>query len=212
MLPSIRVVSTSAGTPIDRELRHGAKMNKRGAETFDLTADVLVVGGGPAAAWAAIAASEAGARVILVDKGYVGTSGATAPANTGTWSPPPGEPRRAAIDARLSRAGGLADPEWIEHTIGMAWDKLHCLADWGYPFPIDDNGEVCGGLGDRRISVLGALTDASPPGKPGLFPLSTNLTVLEPTFDAERGQNSGYGSSVDRIRASRQMLLFGGAI
>ena len=142
MLPSIRVVSTSAGTPIDRELRHGAKMNKRGAETFDLTADVLVVGGGPAAAWAAIAASEAGARVILVDKGYVGTSGATAPANTGTWSPPPGEPRRAAIDARLSRAGGLADPEWIEHTIGMAWDKLHCLADWGYPFPIDDNGEV----------------------------------------------------------------------
>ena len=64
MLPSIRVVSTPAGTPIDQELRRGAKMNKRGAETFDLTADVLVVGGGPAAAWAAIAASEAGARVI----------------------------------------------------------------------------------------------------------------------------------------------------
>jgi succinate dehydrogenase/fumarate reductase flavoprotein subunit len=117
-------------------------MTKPAEETFDLTADVLVVGGGPAATWAALAASEAGARVILVDKGYVGTSGATAPANTGTWSPPPGEQRRAAIDARMPRTGGLADPEWVERTIGMAWNKLHCLADWGYPFPIDDNGEV----------------------------------------------------------------------
>jgi succinate dehydrogenase/fumarate reductase flavoprotein subunit len=49
---------------------------------LDLSADVLVVGGGPAGCWAAIAATEAGANVILVDKGRVGTSGATAAANT----------------------------------------------------------------------------------------------------------------------------------
>ena len=65
-----------------------------------MAADVLVIGGGPAATWAAVAAAQAEARVILVDKGYVGTSGATAPANTGTWSPPPGERRQAAIAAR----------------------------------------------------------------------------------------------------------------
>jgi succinate dehydrogenase/fumarate reductase flavoprotein subunit len=40
-------------------------------------ADVLVIGGGPAGAWAAVAAAHAGARVVLVDKGYLGTSGAT---------------------------------------------------------------------------------------------------------------------------------------
>ena len=117
-------------------------MTKRDGETLDLTADVLIVGGGPAATWAAVAAAGAGSRVVLVDKGYVGTSGATAPANTGTWSPPPGERRRAAIDARMPRTGGLADREWVERTLGMVWEKLHCLADWGYPFPIDDDGEV----------------------------------------------------------------------
>lgn len=117
-------------------------MAKRGEEALDLSADVLVIGGGPAATWAAVAAAEAGARVVLVNKGYVGTSGATAPANTGTWSPPPGAAREAAIAARLKRTGGLADRWWVERALDTVWDKLHSLAAWGYPFPHDDNGEV----------------------------------------------------------------------
>ncbi len=112
----------------------------RDAEALDGRADVLVIGGGPAGAWAAIAATEAGARVILVDKGYLGTSGATAPSNTGTWFVPPGEGRRIAIEQRQPRTGGLADPRWVERTLDTAWDKLHCLAAWGYPFPDDDEG------------------------------------------------------------------------
>lgn len=112
----------------------------RGGAALDLAADVLIVGGGPAACWAALAAREAGATVVLVDKGYVGTSGATAPANTGTWSAPPGEPRSAAVAARLPRTGGLADPAWAEQTLDAVWDKLNALADWGYPFPKDDSG------------------------------------------------------------------------
>jgi succinate dehydrogenase/fumarate reductase flavoprotein subunit len=101
---------------------------------------VLVIGGGPAGAWAAVAASEAGARVILVDKGYLGTSGATAPSNTGTWFVPPGEGRRIAIEQRQPRTGGLTDPRWVERTLDTAWEKLHRLAAWGYPFPDDDEG------------------------------------------------------------------------
>ena len=107
---------------------------------LDVVADVLVVGGGPAGAWAAVAASEAGAKVILVDKGYLGTSGATAPSNTGTWFVPPGESRRIAIEQRQPRTDGLADPRWVERTLDTAWEKLHCLAAWGYPFPDDDEG------------------------------------------------------------------------
>ncbi len=34
-----------------------------------LSCDVLIVGGGLAATWAAVAAAEAGAKVVLVDKG-----------------------------------------------------------------------------------------------------------------------------------------------
>jgi succinate dehydrogenase/fumarate reductase flavoprotein subunit len=110
-------------------------------EALDLSADVLVIGGGPAGAWAAVAASDAGARVVLVDKGYLGTSGATAPSNTGTWFVPPGEGRRRAIEQRQPRTGGLADPRWVERTLDTAWDKLHSLASWGYPFPDDDEGK-----------------------------------------------------------------------
>lgn len=109
-------------------------------EDLELSADVLVIGGGPAGAWAALAAAEAGARVVLVDKGYLGTSGATAPSNTGTWFVPPGEGRRAAIAGRQPRTGGLADPRWVERTLDAAWDRLHSLAAWGYPFPDDDEG------------------------------------------------------------------------
>ncbi|MFM7365153.1 MAG: FAD-binding protein, partial [Cuspidothrix sp.] len=45
---------------------------------LQLTADVLVIGGGPAAAWAASAAASQGVKVIIVDKGFLGTSGAAA--------------------------------------------------------------------------------------------------------------------------------------
>ncbi|WP_246504237.1 FAD-dependent oxidoreductase [Bradyrhizobium agreste] len=52
-----------------------------GSVEFD--ADVLVLGGGPAGTWVAVSAAERGARVVLADKGFCGTSGATAAAGTG---------------------------------------------------------------------------------------------------------------------------------
>jgi len=120
-----------------RQLVH----HQRNAEMLDLVADVLVVGGGPAASWAALAATEAGARVVVVDKGYLGTSGATAPTNTGTWFVPPGPEREAAIARRQSLNGGLAEPRWVERVLHMAWQRLHALADWNYKFPILDSGK-----------------------------------------------------------------------
>ncbi len=55
-----------------------------------LTADVLVLGGGPAGAWAALLAAGRGAKVILVEKGFLGTGGATAAGNTTTIHTVPG--------------------------------------------------------------------------------------------------------------------------
>ena len=51
---------------------------------MNLETDVLVIGGGPAGCWAAWNAVQAGMSVTLVEKGYVGTSGATAAGNTTT--------------------------------------------------------------------------------------------------------------------------------
>ena len=63
-------------------------------ETGAHDADVLVLGGGPAGTWAALAAARAGARVVLADKGYCGTSGATASGGNNLWYVPPDDAAR----------------------------------------------------------------------------------------------------------------------
>ncbi|MCQ4630270.1 FAD-binding protein [Shinella sp. CPCC 100929] len=104
--------------------------------------DVLVVGGGPSAAWAALSAAEAGARVVLADKGYHGTSGATAPSNTGTWCVPPGEGRAASVEQRFKRTAGLADRRWMLRSADRAYENLQKLVEWGYPFPTEEDGSL----------------------------------------------------------------------
>jgi len=109
-------------------------------EIAEDSADVLVIGGGPAGAWAAINAALAGSRVILVDKGYFGTSGATAPSNTGTWCVPPAQ-REAEILRRGKLTGSLSKPEVVEQMLDGAYRGLHQLVEWGYLFPKDDEGK-----------------------------------------------------------------------
>ncbi|HEX7760541.1 MAG TPA: FAD-binding protein [Caulobacteraceae bacterium] len=106
-----------------------------------LQTDVLVIGGGLAGGWAAIAAARAGARVMLVDKGYFGTSGVTATAGPGHWWVPPDPPeaRDEAIRQRNARAFGLADPAWMERIIDLTWRTLPTLAPY-YGFGKDEKG------------------------------------------------------------------------
>ncbi|HSD38776.1 MAG TPA: FAD-binding protein [Rhodocyclaceae bacterium] len=103
--------------------------------------DVLVLGGGPAGTWAALAAAKSGASVILADKGYCGTSGATAPSNTGAWYLPQAAQRDAEAERRLDKSTGLADKRWLLRTMEQAVKGLDDLAADGYPFPLDDEGQ-----------------------------------------------------------------------
>jgi succinate dehydrogenase/fumarate reductase flavoprotein subunit len=107
---------------------------------IDLEADVLVVGGGMAAAWAAIGAARAGAQVVLVDKGFVGTSGVTATGGPNHWWVPPDPALRAeAIERRWQTSGGLAQREWMARIIEVTWATLPQLAPY-YPFAADGQG------------------------------------------------------------------------
>jgi glycine/D-amino acid oxidase-like deaminating enzyme len=77
----------------------------RSAVTAALSADVVVVGGGPAATCAALGAAESGVDVVPADKSSWPTRGAAAPAD----QPPPAAPgsgtsnRPARTSARSTR-------------------------------------------------------------------------------------------------------------
>lgn len=124
---------------------HGIKTND-----LDIRADVLVLGGGPAGTWAAWSAAKERARVVLVDKGYCGTSGATASGGTVIWYvPPEPEKREVAIASRESLGGFLADRYWMNRVLEQTYINVNQLADWGYPFPVNEQGE------SYRLSLQG---------------------------------------------------------
>ncbi|KQV40842.1 MULTISPECIES: FAD-binding protein [unclassified Rhizobium] len=116
----------------------------------EITCDVLVIGGGPAGCWAALEASAAKARVVLVDKGYCGSSGATASAGTQIWYVPPDPAEReAAMASREAMGGYLSERSWMAPVLDKTFESVNRLADWGYPFPVNEKGE------QQRISVQG---------------------------------------------------------
>lgn len=108
-----------------------------------IATDVLVIGGGMAGAWAATAAAREGARVVLVEKGYCGTSGVTAAAGPGHWWAPPDPPeaRANAIAQRQRIAFGLGEPDWMRRVLDETYRLLPTLAPY-YDFPKDEHGRV----------------------------------------------------------------------
>jgi succinate dehydrogenase/fumarate reductase flavoprotein subunit len=116
----------------------------------EINCGVLVIGGGPAGCWAALEAAAAGAKVVLVDKGYCGSSGATASAGTQIWYVPPDPAEReAAMASREAMGGYLSERSWMVPVLDKTFASVNRLADWGYPFPQDDRGK------QQRISVQG---------------------------------------------------------
>ncbi|MBD9498159.1 FAD-dependent oxidoreductase [Ensifer adhaerens] len=116
----------------------------------EIGCDVLVIGGGPAGCWAAIEAASSNAKVVLVDKGYCGSSGATASAGTQIWYVPPDPAEReAAMASREAMGGYLSERSWMVPVLDKTFESVNRLADWGYPFPRNDDGE------EQRISVQG---------------------------------------------------------
>ena len=103
-----------------------------------LDTDVLVLGGGPAGTWAALAAARAGSRVVLADKGYCGTSGPTASGGNNLWYLPPGPERAVAVERRHVEGGRLSEPAWMYRVLDETYRRVDDLAVNGrYPFGVD---------------------------------------------------------------------------
>lgn len=107
------------------------------------TADVLVIGGGPAATWAALKAAGNGSNVILVDKGYCGTSGATAPSGTGVWAGLGDEYQEMVNENYRVKIGGfLAEQKWKDRVKEQARRNLIELGKTGFKGLLNENLEL----------------------------------------------------------------------
>ncbi len=116
----------------------------------EIEADVLVLGGGPAGVWSALAAARAGARVVLFDKARCGASGPTAKGNVSLWHIPPGAARAEAVARGFADGGRLGDPEWMVRLLAETHRQVEELIRWGYHIPQDYPGQPV------RISLDGA--------------------------------------------------------
>ncbi len=133
-------------------------------------ADVLIIGGGMAAAWAAVGAALGGANVIMVDKGAVGTSGVTATAGPNHWWVAPKQ-REQAVTQRQGQALGLGEASWMHRILEQTWETLPSLARF-YEFCVNDTGvtvynsvrgpEYMRGLRQYALSLGVRILDHSP--------------------------------------------------
>lgn len=135
---AIMVNTNSVRAQVERRQRGilgtpGLRLLHEDAEHLDLAADVLVIGGGPAATWAAISAAEHGAAVVLVDKGYCGASGAAATSGVGHLLAPPNTEKRERVIRQKEQIGGrLSDHDWFEDVLDTAWERIQLLPQWGW--------------------------------------------------------------------------------
>lgn len=117
----------------------------------DLSCGVLIAGGGPAGCFAAIKAKEAGADVLLVDKGYVGKSGcATFGAGSFKGFIPDEDDFELWYSKAVEYGCYINDQEWTEIHLNEVFDRVRELESWGVEFEKNPDGTY------RRIEGQGS--------------------------------------------------------
>ncbi|MEP0917106.1 FAD-binding protein [Leptolyngbya sp. DQ-M1] len=117
-----------------RQVRSG----KTKDSALTLETDVLVIGGGLSGTWVAWGAASQGAKVILVDKGYCGTSGSSAPVGNGVWyvqADP--DLREQAMASREALGGFLANRQWMRRGVSFS-DRR----EWRLPTSVNSRSRI----------------------------------------------------------------------
>ncbi len=96
-------------------------------------ADVLVVGGGMAAMFAAFKAKQEGADVIVVDKGCAGSSGQSPYADAFTYLPPDMDTKEAT-DRAWTIGEYIGHRDWCDLCYATSYDRYQDLIDMGVEF------------------------------------------------------------------------------
>lgn len=132
-----------------------------------LQADVLVIGGSIAGAWAALAARFAGADVVLAEKGWVGAAGVVAANGGGGHYIVPGDPKQRAgvLGARYPETEGLADIAFLEEVLQESYRCFTRLAGWGHgngPISATQNANSMAFLRKKLLEQKVRILDHSP--------------------------------------------------
>ncbi|MFE1319103.1 fumarate reductase/succinate dehydrogenase flavoprotein subunit [Kitasatospora phosalacinea] len=133
------------------------------SEARRLECDVLVVGGGTAGTMAAIAAAEAGARVLLLEKAHVRHSGALAMGMDGVNNAiVPGRADPDAYVAEITRANdGIVNQATVRQTARRGFAMVQRLERYGVKFEKDEHGEYA----VRQVHRSGSYVLPMPEGK-----------------------------------------------
>jgi len=123
---------TRPGPPPQLGRKKAAKTAKAG-DMRQVSADVLVVGGGMAGVFAAVKAHDAGARVLLVDKGAVGRSGQT-PFARGIFrfDEKDGMSKAAYLEKTAEAAEFINNPAYTELLLDQSGPCVDELTSWGF--------------------------------------------------------------------------------
>lgn len=97
------------------------------------SADILIIGGGMAAMFAARKAKEAGADVLLVDKGYAGSSGQS-PYADGFFYVRPDASVKDATDRACRMGEYLNHRDWCDKCYAASYDRYLDLREMGVEF------------------------------------------------------------------------------
>ena len=121
--------------------------------------DILVIGGGIAACFAAIKAAEAGASVIMVDKGYVGRSGQSPYADSFLVFDPKKQDIESAMAEINRHSEYLNNQFWTRTCLEQSMDRYHDLLEWGCRFTglpnTDPNAPPSGVQFDKSAGAYG---------------------------------------------------------
>ena len=121
------------------------------------TTDVLVIGGGLAGCWAAIAATRQGSRALVVDKGFVGGSGCSVFAGGVVLYLTPEDDPTDFVREHCRESELLLDPAWVEWLVQANYERIAELDGWGAPFDRhNDAAEGQSGSLHRRLIYVGS--------------------------------------------------------
>ncbi len=113
--------------------------------------DVLVIGGGLAGCWAAIAATRQGSRALVVDKGFVGGSGCSVFAGGVVLHLTPDDDPSDFVREHCRESELLLDPAWVEWLVHANYERIAELDSWGAPFDRHEDGSL-----HRRLIYVGS--------------------------------------------------------